>query len=82
MRRMAGLAARMVLLGIAVILIGGCAAPGASIGWQPVKTSAVGPHGGLLVNGRPVLPLMGFYQSPKSFDHAAAMGLNGYLMPG
>jgi len=83
MPRVVELVAKVVLLCVVVVGIGGCAARKAlDGGWQPVKPSAVGPHGGLLVNGRPILPLMGFYQSPKSFDRAAAMGLNGYLMPG
>ena len=31
---------------------------------------------------RPFFPIMNFYQSVESFDNAAAMGLNGYFMPG
>jgi hypothetical protein len=49
----------------------GCAAP-----------VEIGANRELRVEGRPFFPLMNFYQSPASFDNAAAMGLNAYFMPG
>ncbi|MBN2581659.1 MAG: beta-galactosidase [Planctomycetes bacterium] len=80
MQRLTGWTVTVVLLGVAMASLGGCTDQGAA--WRPVGHAALGPDRELLVNQRPLLPLMGFYQSVKSFEHAEVMGLNGYFMPG
>ena len=68
-------APRILVLLTAAIVAAACAPLAAA------TSVAVGEQGQVLVT-EPLLPLMGFYQSIKSFDNAKAMGLNGYFMPG
>jgi hypothetical protein len=56
--------------------------PAAKAALPAIEKVEVGAGGGLLVNGKAFFPLMGFYQSPKSFKNASATGLNGYFFPG
>jgi hypothetical protein len=57
-------------------------APAAKAGLPAIEKVEIGAERGLVVNGKPFFPLMGFYQSPKSFANAAAIGLNGEFYPG
>ena len=74
----------------AVVLVGGgiveaagpASAPASRPAFVPIEKVEANAPAALRVNGRPFFPLMGFYQSPKSFQNAKATGLNGYFYPG
>lgn len=70
------------LCGVAFVLCAALAMAGCAQTPDAVETVRLGECRELRVNGQAFFPLMNFYQSPKSFDHAASAGLNGYFMPG
>jgi len=70
------------LRGVASLLCAALATAGSAQTPGAVETVRLGECRELRVNGRTLFPLMNFYQSPESFDHAAAAGFNAYFMPG